>query len=330
MTEEKKQSESTTLVDENEDEIDLLELAKKIWKDRKLIIYIVVIVTFVTAVISLFMTNIYTAQAVLKPVSQNQGGGKLTSLASQFGGIASLAGITMPSSASTTEMVNLLNSNLLRKTIIETHNLLPVLFPDQWDKEKKTWKEPGIIIRQIGCLKKLLLTQPIAGKKETNYPDIWDGIRKLDDIINIKYDSKDDIITISADFSDPDMSARIVNYFVIALNEHMSGEAKRIANINKEYLEKQLRESNDPLIQQKIYNLIAEKIETIMMAEVKEGFAFKTLDPPMAPDKKSKPKRALIVILAFIVSLFFAIFTVLLKDYFRKIKSKSAGGQNVH
>ena len=134
MTEEKKQSESTTLVDENEDEIDLLELAKKIWKDRKLIIYIVVIVTFVTAVISLFMTNIYTAQAVLKPVSQNQGGGKLTSLASQFGGIASLAGITMPSSASTTEMVNLLNSNLLRKTIIETHNLLPVLFPDQWDK----------------------------------------------------------------------------------------------------------------------------------------------------------------------------------------------------
>jgi len=71
----------------------------------------------------------------------------------------------------------------------------------------------------------------------------------------------------------------------------MSSEAKRVALVNREYLEKQLLETNDPIVQQKIYNLIADKIETVMMAEVKESFAFKVLDPPMTPDKKANPKE---------------------------------------
>jgi len=65
-----------------------------------------------------------------------------------------------------------------------------------------------------------------------------------------------------------------------------------------------------------------------MMAEVKEGFAFKVLDPPMAPDKKSKPKRAQMVVVAFIVSLFLGVFVILFKEYIKKIMAKSAGGPN--
>jgi uncharacterized protein involved in exopolysaccharide biosynthesis len=139
---------------------------------------------------------------------------------------------------------------------------------------------------------------------------------------------KEDLITIVVNFPDPEMAAKIADYFIIALSEHMSAEAKRVAGINKEYLEKQLRETNDSLVQQKIYSLIAEKIETMMMAEVKEGFAFKVLDPPMAPDLKSKPKRAQMVVVAFMVSLFLSAFIVLFREYIRKIKAKSAGGQN--
>ena len=131
MSDETKKSESVDIVDVNEDEIDLLELAGTIWKGRKLIIWIVCGFTLATIILSLFMTNIYTAQAVLKPTSQSQSGGRLAALAGQFGGLASLAGIAMPSSASSTEIVNLLESNILRKEVIENHQLLPVLFPDQ-------------------------------------------------------------------------------------------------------------------------------------------------------------------------------------------------------
>ena len=96
MTEEKKKSEPTNINYESEDDIDLLELAKTIWNGKKLIIRIVLICTIATAVLSLFMTNIYTAEAVLKPVAPKEGGGRISALASQFGGLASMAGISSP------------------------------------------------------------------------------------------------------------------------------------------------------------------------------------------------------------------------------------------
>jgi uncharacterized protein involved in exopolysaccharide biosynthesis len=330
MSEETKQSEPINIVTENEDEIDLLELASTIWKGKKLIILIAVILTLATAVYSLTMTNIYTAQAILKPVSSKEGGGgRLASLASQFGGMAGMAGIAMPGTASSTELVSLLRSNVLKKSIIERYNLLPILFPKQWDEEKKVWKKKiGFSLNPLALINKLTPAQPSANKREPGVPDMWDGIRALDKNITINYNLKEDIITIAVNFRDPDIAARIANYFIISLNDHMSSEAKRIASINKEYLEKQLRETKDPLVQQKIYNLIADKIETTMMAEVKENFAFKVLDPPMAPDKKSTPKRAQMVFIAFIVSLFAGVFIVLFREYIKKIKTKSAGGHH--
>lgn len=303
MNDEIKKSESTNIVYEYEDEIDLLELAKTAWNGRKLIILIVIGVTLATMVLSFFMTNIYTAKAVLKPASQGQTGGKLSTLASQFGGLATLAGIAMPSSASSAEIVNLLKSNILKKEVIENYQLLPVLFSDKWNKENQNWSTKKV-------------------------PNTWDGIRALDRIVTVNYNVKEDIITISVDFPNPAMAAKIADYLIVSLNDHMSIEAKRIALINREYLQKQLLETNDPIVQQKIYNLIADKIETMMMAEVKEGFAFKVLDPPMAPDKKSKPKRAQMVIVAFIISLFLGVFWVLFREYLKNIKAKSAGGHN--
>jgi uncharacterized protein involved in exopolysaccharide biosynthesis len=49
------------------------------------------------------------------------------------------------------------------------------------------------------------------------------------------------------------------------------------------------------------------------------------LDPPMAPDMKSKTKRAQMVVGAFIMSLFLGVFVVLFREYLKKIKAKSDG-----
>lgn len=325
MSDEAKKSEQACIVDTSEDEIDLLELAKTIWKGRKLIIWTALALTLTTVAISLFMTNIYTARAIIKPTSQSQSGSKLSALAGQFGGLASLAGIAMPSSASSTEIVALLESNILKKEVIENYQLLPVLLPDQWDERSKTWKKPGVSLNPLKLISKFTSGEQ---NKEPGILYIWDGIRKLEDIANVNYNVKEDIITISVDFPDPEMAAKIVHYFIITLNEHMSSDAKRMALVNREYLEKQIEETSDPIVRQKIYNLIADKIEMMMMAEVKEGFAFKILDPPMAPDKKSKPKRAQMAVVAFILSLFIGVFAVLFKEYIKKIKENSAGGRH--
>ena len=118
------------------------------------------------------------------------------------------------------------------------------------------------------------------------------------------------------------MAAKINEYFLTALTDHMSGEARRVAMINRQYLEEQLGKTADPLIKQKIYNLIAQQLETSMMAEVKENFAFKVIDPPKVPDKKIRPKRTQMVLLSFFASLFMGVFLAFFMEYREKMKSK--------
>ncbi|MDO9558158.1 MAG: Wzz/FepE/Etk N-terminal domain-containing protein [Syntrophales bacterium] len=306
-----------------EDEINLLDYWRVIWKRRKLIGWVIVAAVFLTVVISLMMTNIYQSKAVITPVATKDGarGGTLSALAQQFGG---LPGIALPGGSSASEIVALLESNILREMVITRYNLMPVLFHEAWDTEKKNWKKGSGInlnpLYYVGKLAKLLQPQAPKGvrKAEEGVPEIWDGIRKLDDIVSVKNNIKDNSITITADFYDPEMAAKLVEYFLLTLTNHMSEEARRVAMTNRKYLEEQLATTADPLIKQNIYNLIAQQLETSMMAEVKENFAFKVIDPPKAPDRKTKPKRAQMVMLSFVVALFLGIFAAFFLEYLEK------------
>jgi len=271
--------------EEFSEEINLLDYLKVIQKHKKLIIFIVAIAAAATVVTSLLMTPVYEAKAVIAPASQWNAPSGMSGLAVQFG-------IAAPPSNNVTEIVNLLNSNILRERMIEKYNLLHVFF------------------------KKEELEKQSENKK------IWAGLNYLKGALKVSYKQKDNIIEISMQFKDPKMAAEIVNYTISELTDYMSSEAKRVAETNKKYLESQIDKISDPFIKTKIYSLIAQQIEQSMMAEVKENFAFKVLDPPKVPDKRIKPKRRQMVMISFVTSLFAGIFAAFFKEYIEKVRSK--------
>ncbi|MGO9139584.1 MAG: Wzz/FepE/Etk N-terminal domain-containing protein [Syntrophales bacterium] len=295
-----------------EDEINLLDYWRVIRKRQKLIIRMVVAAVLVTVVISWLMTNIYQAKAVITPIASKESGAgvsTLSALALQFG---ALPGIVLPGGSSAAEIVNLLKSNVLREKVIERYQLLPVLFYKEWDTEKKDWKR-GISLNPLVY---------VGVKKGTGVPDVWDGLRMLDSIVKVNQNIKENIIILTVDYYDPAMAAKMVEYLLTALTDHMSSEARRVATINQKYLEEQLVKTADPLIKQKIYNLIAQQLETSMMAEVKENFAFKVIDPPMVPDKKISPKRIQMALLSFVAFIFIGVFLAFFMEYLEKAKNK--------
>ena len=152
-------------------------------------------------------------------------------------------------------------------------------------------------------------------------PTVWDGIRKLDSMLTINFDIKENTITVTSRHTDPRVAAKVVESMLAALMDHMSGEAKRIARINKKYLENQLYSTADPIIRQKIYNLIAQQIETSMMSEMKENFAFTMIDSPREPDRKVFPDRKKIVKIGSLISLFTGISFGFLVEYRGRRKS---------
>lgn len=267
-----------------DDEINLLDYFNVLKKHKKIIVTIVVISVLTTGIVSLLMTKIYEAKTVIVPATQQSSPLGMSALVAQFG-------ISSPTPINAAETVNLLKSKILMEKIIKNHDLLPILLE----------KNP---------------------KDKTENEKIWMGIRTLMGITKVNYKQKDNVIELSVQFKDPKIATDIVNYYLTELTEHMSNEAKRVALTNKKYLESELNTTSDPFIKTRIYGLIAQQIETAMLTEAKENFAFKVLDPPKVPDKRIKPKRRQMVIIAFVTSLFMGIFAAFFMEYVQKVKNR--------
>ena len=239
--------------------------------------------------------------------------------------------MSLPGTSNSTEILSLLKSKILKEKVIRRYNLLPILFHEQWDERENKWQVEekssfflnplGLIRNSIGKIKPRGPVHPESSGAEEGIPTIWDGLRMLGSMMTANLNSKDNTINLSIEFYDPVMAAKMVEYFLTALIDHLTGEAKKVAETNRKYLEEQLARTADPLIRQKVYQLIAQQIESAMMSEVKENFAFKVIDPQRVPDKKAKPKRTLIVIMSFFISFFVAVFIVFFREFVRNARS---------
>ena len=78
----------------SDDEIDLKELFMVLWSGKWLISAVTGAAAVISVVVALSLPNIYTASALLAP-AESEGGG-LSGLMAQYGGLASLAGVSLP------------------------------------------------------------------------------------------------------------------------------------------------------------------------------------------------------------------------------------------
>ena len=61
-----------------------------------------------------------------------------------------------------------------------------------------------------------------------------------------------------------------------------------------EYLKQQIANTSLADLQVMFFELIQSQTETVMLAEVRPEYVFKTIDPAVVPELKSKPRRAII------------------------------------
>ncbi len=82
------------------------------------------------------------------------------------------------------------------------------------------------------------------------------------------------------------------------------------------------RLKRDVLIQQKVFELLTQQFELAKIEEAKDDITFQVIDPAIPPEKKIKPKRAMNIALAGVVSLFFGVFLVFFLEYVDRQKSR--------
>jgi len=83
-----------------------------------------------------------------------------------------------------------------------------------------------------------------------------------------------------------------------------------------------IRLKRDALTQQTVFELLTQQYEMAKIEEAKEDIAFQIIDTAIPPEKRIKPKRTLIVMLAGVVSLFAGIFLVFFLEYLENMKKR--------
>lgn len=210
------------------EELNLLDYYKVIMRHKKMIAGIVMAVSVIAVVTSLLMAKTFKADAVIIPVSSKGGGGGMSALSSQFGGLASLAGMSLSGGAGDAEkLLAILKSRTIVENVINRENLMPILFEKQWDAAANKWKS----------------TDP------EKMPDMEMAVRKMKGAVVISDDKKAKTIKITGTFKTPDLAARIVNAYLDELQNFINANALTTAKRNRLFIEGQLAENKEDLLE---------------------------------------------------------------------------------
>jgi len=91
-----------------------------------------------------------------------------------------------------------------------------------------------------------------------------------------------------------------------------------------------IRLKREALIQEKVFELLTQQYEMARIEEAKEDITFQVIDRAIPPEKRIKPKRRQMVMLAGAVSLFAGVFLVFFLEYAANLKEpKEQGGEEI-
>jgi LPS O-antigen subunit length determinant protein (WzzB/FepE family) len=301
-----------------DDEIDLRELASVLWAGKKIILAITGLFTIVAVIVALTIPNQYQATAVVSP-AQSGGSSMLGAMASQFGGLASLAGIKVPGDegGEAEAAKEIMQSWGFIEEFIQTNSLQEEIFAaDDWDRETNQLSydsslydsEQGIWVRN-----------PPAGK--TIEPTSWELYENFSKRLSVATDSQTGMTSLSIEYYSPLLAKQWVELYITTINNYMRTRKLDQANRNIEYLEAQIDKTAIAGMKEVFYQIIEEQIKNKMIAEASPEYAFVTVNKAMVPEEKSTPKRGLICVLALLLGAMVSIFIVLIMHYGKQPRS---------
>jgi LPS O-antigen subunit length determinant protein (WzzB/FepE family) len=310
----------------SDDEIDLAELWRAIWSGK----YIIIVISFIFAVSSIAFAlskpDIYKASILLAPASSDSAGG-MGALAGQFGGLASLAGISLGGGGNdkTALALEIIKSRAFLETFIIKHELLvPLMASENWDRATDSL----VINKELYDSKNKKWLREVSYPKKSE-PSSWEAYQELLKLLSVTQDKATSLVTIDVGFYSPEVAKQWLIRLVEDVNDFMREKDEKEAQSSIDYLTKQLEKTEVSAMETVFYQLIEEQTKNMMLTKVSAEYVLKTIDPAQVPEKKSGPKRALIVVLGTMLGGILSILIVLIRHFTKNNKSTKPKDENL-
>lgn len=236
MTENKEYKQVPPHQEEEEQEIDLMEYARKLWESRKTLLIASGIATVLGVVIALTTPRQYTVTVTLAPESGKSGGGSLSGIASMLG----MGGFSMGSDADALNVMlypNIVSSTPFILDLMDTPiKTIDEEQPDttltgyltEYTKKSLMGTVISLPFKAIGGVISLFKAEEpeVTGpgtidpfQLTKDQAKIAEGIKKL---IVANVDKKTGITTVSVTMQDPMVAAMLTDTVLLKLKQHIT------------------------------------------------------------------------------------------------------------
>ena len=296
-----------------DDEIDLRELFHVLWDKIFYLGAITSIFTLISIIYALILPNIYQSKAVMLPMEDNQG---MSGMLGQYSGMASLAGISLPSESSSKaqeaiariQSFEFFSNDFLPR--IKLENLMAV---KKWNQASNTltYDESAFNSGSGQWVKKV---SPL----KSNIPSSQQAYEKYQAIMSVSEDKKTSFVTLSVTHKSPVIAQQWVEIIMEQIDQVMRDQDRQTALQSIAYLNGLTPTVNYEDIKKALSSLQQEQMKRLMMVEANKNYIFKVLDSPIVPEERVKPMRSIIVIMGSMLGMMLSVLGILMFHYSRK------------
>jgi len=269
----------------------------------------VIVFFMVLGLVVAFTSDVkYKSSVLLAPSGDEGGQSKIASLMGGLGSLASIAGINTGTGMSVEKTIAILKSRQFTHEFLAQNDRLHFLFRDMWDEKSMEWKAPeGNVFSSLKSFVK-----GDGGRFEG--PTYEQTYNRFNEVRAVGFDNTSGLVTLSIELSDPSYAQIWANELVAQLNRHVRKKDIEEAERGIKYLESQIASNSLVEMKKILYALMESKVQTIMLATVRDEYVFKIVDPAVKPEAPSAPRRTVILVGFTIAGVIIGIFLVLIRQ----------------
>ena len=237
----------------------------------------------------------------------------LGQMASQFGGLASLAGVNLgglgDQGASVVAIEMLKSREFFGKYLYDTV-LVDLMAAEGWDRGTSK----VVIDDSIFDADSATWVRDVSEEFQVK-PSIQEAYEEFfEEFLSVAEDKNTGFVTVSVTHYSPTVARDWVRLIVNGVNDAVRARdveeaEKSIAFLNKQRLKTNLVSMTE------VFELIEQQTKTVMLANASDEYVFQVIEPPVAPELKSEPRRALICILGTLLGGMLAVLFVLIRHF---------------
>ena len=300
-----------------DDEIDLRELFGVLWAGKVEIVVGVLLSALIAVSYALYLPNKYTSEALLAPRNDGGSGGALGQLAAQYGRLASLAGVNLGGvggQSKTAIAIEMLKSRDFFGKYLYDAILVDLMAAKAWDRGANE----VLIDENLFDIETQAWVRGLGNGLQAK-PSVQEAYKAfVGGAFSVSEDNQSGFVTVSVTHFSPIVARDWVALIVESGNEAVRAREVREAENSIAFLKEQSSKTNLVSLTEVFAELIEQQTKTVMLASASDEYVFQVIDPPVAPELKSEPQRALICVLGVLLGGMLAVVFLLVRHYTTK------------